>query len=370
MQSKQLTIDPEFEAIGRKLTAEEDSLLEASLRVSGCIDPIITWANHDDTILDGHNRYRKCHELGIKFATHPLVLETRQAVREWIIDHQLGKRNLTDEEKSYYRGLRYLEERKPEGKKKKIPAQNEHVSGTASRLATQYDVSPATIRRDAKFAESVNAIADVAPDIKQEILSGTSGLTSKAIVEAAAVPSPERAAAVAKAKAAVHVGKNTGMPEWYTPDEYLDAARLVLGEIDLDPASSAIAQKRVKAKRFYSVADDGLTKKWKGNIWLNPPYTAGLVDRFLDKLLIHHAAGDVPAAIVLVNNATDTKWFQDAADVSSAICFSRGRIRFLDPDGKPGAPLQGQAVLYFGKAVSRFTKAFRQFGFVAEVSHG
>ena len=178
----------------------------------------------------------------------------------------------------------------------------------------------------------------------------------------------ETAQAYTRAKAACHVSQNTGYPEWYTPDEYLDAARTVTGAIDLDPATSEIAQARVRATRFFTVADDGLSRPWSGRVWLNPPYTAGLVDKFIGKLTEHYAAGDVEAAIALVNNATDTGWLQDAAAKAAVLCFPRGRVRFLDESGEPkGAPLQGLCLLYFGDDKDRFIEVFGQFGFCAEV---
>jgi len=93
--------------------------------------------------------------------------------------------------------------------------------------------------------------------------------------------------------------------------------RKALGEIDLDPASSKIAQKTVKAKRYYTVEQDGLSKPWAGRVFLNPPYTAELVDRFVQRLVTGHLAGDITAAILLVNNATETKWFQLAGSEAS-----------------------------------------------------
>ncbi len=45
--------------------------------------------------------------------------------------------------------------------------------------------------------------------------------------------------------------------EWYTPAKYIEAARLVLGGIDLDPASNEIANGWIKADRYYSLAEKG-----------------------------------------------------------------------------------------------------------------
>jgi DNA polymerase-1 len=160
----------------------------------------------------------------------------------------------------------------------------------------------------------------------------------------------------------VRVSANSGNVEWYTPPEILEAARAVLGGIDLDPASCEIAQRTVKAARYYTVADDGLAQDWHGRVWLNTPYAAGLVGRFVEKLLAHVEAGDVTAAILLTNNATDTRWFQAASRAAAAACFPSGRIRFAGPEGPRRTPLQGQAILYFGPTPRAFVARFGGFG--------
>jgi len=159
-----------------------------------------------------------------------------------------------------------------------------------------------------------------------------------------------------------HVSHNSGNNEWYTPKEYIEAARVVLGSIDLDPASSEVANSIVMAKRIYTIQDDGLTKDWCGSVWLNPPYASGFVQRFADKLVSEIVKGNTDAAIVLVNNATETRWFRVLVDTADAICFPTGRVRFWGRTA--GAPLQGQAIIYFGDDTESFWEAFKHFGCV------
>lgn len=164
-----------------------------------------------------------------------------------------------------------------------------------------------------------------------------------------------------------HVTNNSGDNEWYTPSEYLQAARKVMGGIDLDPASSAVANARVGASKFYTEQDDGLSKEWAGRVWMNPPYSNGLMAPFMEKLVAHVTDGTITQAVVLVNNATETKWFQGAAAKARLICFPEGRIQFLKPDGERGPPLQGQAIMYFGPKSETFNAVFSSFGLVVRV---
>lgn len=156
--------------------------------------------------------------------------------------------------------------------------------------------------------------------------------------------------------------------DWHTPIEYIEAAREVLGTIDLDPASSELANQTVKAKQFFTADDDGLNHEWRGRIWLNPPFNkdkskGATIDQFVDKLI----ASSFEAAIILVDNATETRWFRKLADNSSAIVFTTGRINFFKGGiQEAGSPTRGQTFFYFGSAVNRFYATFQQFGWCAQ----
>lgn len=159
-------------------------------------------------------------------------------------------------------------------------------------------------------------------------------------------------------------GSGTGENEWYTPAEYIELARSVLGAIDLDPASSKKAQETVKAAKFFTINEDGLNQQWHGRVWLNPPFAQPFITDFISKTVEEVSAGRTEAAIVLTHNYTDTSWFHLAASICNGICFTRGRVKFVSGDGDIAAPTQGQAFFYFGENLEKFADCFSSIGFV------
>jgi len=164
-----------------------------------------------------------------------------------------------------------------------------------------------------------------------------------------------------------HVSHNSGENEWYTPKKYIESARKVLGTIDLDPASSEAANKIVKAEGFHSIETNGLSLDWYGRVWMNPPYSSGLIEEFIEKFCGHFDAGNIIDGIVLVNNATETIWFQQIAKIASMICFPKGRIKYWSTNKETSTPLQGQAFLYCGKHDIKFESEFTKYGFCCEL---
>lgn len=151
--------------------------------------------------------------------------------------------------------------------------------------------------------------------------------------------------------------------EWYTPAEYIEAARAVMGDIDLDPATCRAAQETIRARAFFTKEDDGLVQSWHGRVWLNPPYSASLVQGFVDKLCAEYDAGRMTEAVVLVNNATDTAWFHSLLARFPA-CVLRRRVPFWRPGFSGGGARQGQVSFYLGPNVDRFRVVFSRFGVV------
>lgn len=152
--------------------------------------------------------------------------------------------------------------------------------------------------------------------------------------------------------------------EWYTPPQFIDAAWRVLGGIDLDPASSQRANCIVRATRYYSAADDGLAHVWRGRVWMNPPYSnAGA---WVDKLLAEYAARHVSAAIFTIYANTEAGYFQPLWD--HPICFARGRLSFIAPDGRESSVARkGSVFVYLGDNDDLFRTEFGRFGRVGRL---
>ena len=164
--------------------------------------------------------------------------------------------------------------------------------------------------------------------------------------------------------------------EWYTPSRYIEAARAVMGGIDLDPASCELANRTVKATRYYTKEDDGLAQAWYGKVWLNPPYGrvngsgASVIRMFVTKLIDEYEQGRIEQAMLLTTVQTNSTWFQ--ALWRFPICFTSHRVAFIKPINGSIAPdsrtshTLGTALVYLGPHESRFIEIFSQFGTIAK----
>jgi phage N-6-adenine-methyltransferase len=216
------------------------------------------------------------------------------------------------------------------------------------QIARVLGVDEGTVRHDLRAENSAARSREAAPNGGSETASAENS-----------APDDQ----VARTYRTVGHGKN----EWYTPAKYIEMARKVIGAIDLDPASSDKAQEIVRAERYTTAADDGLTQEWRGRVWLNPPYSQPAdIYVWVSKLVTEVRAGRVSAAIMLTHNCTDTAWFHEAASVANAICFTRGRIKFIDEKGDEcGMPPNGQTFFYFGDDACGFADVFAHIGLVA-----
>lgn len=159
------------------------------------------------------------------------------------------------------------------------------------------------------------------------------------------------------------INQDSGNCEWYTPDSIVDCARLVMGSIDLDPASSEVANRKVKASIFYTEKDNSLEKEWVGNIWMNHPFSRENNKLFVKKIVGEHELGNINQACCITFAATSEKWFQPL--LAYPQCYIHGRTNYFMPDGtlKKGVT-KGSVVTYIGENISEFKKYFSKIGTV------
>ncbi|MFQ8644523.1 MAG: hypothetical protein ACLR9R_02390 [Faecalibacterium prausnitzii] len=185
-----LKIDPEFQSQIPPLTNDEFKQLEENILKEGkLISPLIVWNN---TLVDGHNRYailQKHPE--IYFSTMPLRFENREEAVAWICKNQLGRRNLTPEQKKFLVGKQYsIEHRKPGGNGnnqytattqetvQEELCQNDTIPPTSAeasirkQIAERNNVSESYVARSEKFMRGVEIMEQMMPGTKEKILSG------------------------------------------------------------------------------------------------------------------------------------------------------------------------------------------------------
>lgn len=177
-------IDKEFEGLCNPLTPEEHNLLETNIERDGLIEPISIWS-HDGSILDGHNRFDICKSLRIEYTTKVIEIDTRHDAINWIIAKQLGRRNVTDEQKSYLRGKRYQAEKSDDHSRPQRGHEKcDRKEKTAVRLGKEYGVGSTTISQDSRFAKAVDLIEEKeGPAAKALVLNGRSGLSKNQVID-------------------------------------------------------------------------------------------------------------------------------------------------------------------------------------------
>lgn len=201
-----LQIDPEFESKIPPLTEEEYQLLEENILQDGVVlNPLIVW---NGCIVDGHNRFRiiQAHP-EIEYTVFEKEFPDRYAAIAWICCNQLGRRNLTPQQKKYLIGQRYEAEKQAEsfrGNQYTLAnesgcAQNGHnqkSERTCERIARENSISKNSVRRAEHYARGVDAADEIEPGIKQELLSGSIKPTDTAVAAIAKADPEERRALV------------------------------------------------------------------------------------------------------------------------------------------------------------------------------
>lgn len=90
---------------------------------------------------------------------------------------------------------------------------------------------------------------------------------------------------------------------------------------------------------------DGLLVEWRGNIFVNPPYSN--IRAFLEKGLVEKQAGHINWLVFLIPARTDTRWFHDLVYNKAELRFIKGRLKF--GDAKNSAPFPSMLAIYRSK---------------------
>ena len=212
-----IRIDPEFKALIPPLKPEESEQLEKNIIAEGCRDALVLW---NGTLIDGHNRHEICTKNNIAFSTTEIEFESRDDAINWIIDNQLGRRNITREQRDYLLGLRYRQEKKNVGEHKgnqytnKVEiGQNVPIPPTAQAIAEQQGVSEKTVKRAEKFADGLDKIAHARPEMKDQILQGKSDFKKQDIQSLAKIDDEKVEAEVERRLKEIEAEKNRAKEE-------------------------------------------------------------------------------------------------------------------------------------------------------------
>jgi DNA N-6-adenine-methyltransferase (Dam). len=145
--------------------------------------------------------------------------------------------------------------------------------------------------------------------------------------------------------------------EHNTPSYIIEAAREVLGIIDLDPMSNTLANKTVKATKFYTKEDNGLAKDWYGRVWLNPPFS--LAKSAIPKLIESYKSGQIEEAVLLIKSDVSTQNYKLLYPYP--FCELNRRVKFENVDNKDSAPFP-VVLFYLGRKYYKWNNTMWKLG--------
>ncbi len=374
------SLKPHPSALLLPMSPEDEHALHEDIATHGILHPLdITQTNH---ILDGVHRWQTAQALALDripaqvFTYHDPQAEMLHAIRA-----NLKRRHLSSSQKA----MLALEVEKilaPEAKKRQGARNDitqkfeESQQGEAAEQAARVTGSNRQYVYDAK------KIVALAPDLKAPVVQGLVTLPQAKLL--ATHSQPERMAILTSIAAgdtharsllrddpvshAADYRHSSESTEWYTPQVYIAAVSELMEAIDLDPASTAVANQVVKATVYYDKTTNGLKFSWPGRVFLNPPYGqengASNQGVWAHRLIEQFTKGITSEAVLLVNAVTERSWFQPLWDFP--ICFTNHRIAFYNDKLTPPAPTHGNAFVYFGTQEQRFIAIFSRFGTVVK----
>lgn len=281
----ELTIDEEFSQILGELTEHEKEGLRQQLEEHGQRDAVIVWANHHNTIVDGHNRAELLKGKPIRIEAKHFA--DRNAVIEFICSNQLSRRNQTPEQRTYTLGKQYAARKKAVGEHtgnqytKVEGGQSDHIpkDRTCEAVARDNNTSEKTVRRAFAFATDVDDIAAVAPAARTDILNGRVKLSRKeankvaTVAKDKSIPESKRRAMIEASLSPRAKSEANGKHDRNEDGAFFKktlAKAIKLGWMTRQQLISKLELKEGKSRRFFEilgeVAHAKLEKNNKGEI--------------------------------------------------------------------------------------------------------
>jgi len=348
------------------LSESEYQALKADIAARGVL--VAIEKDEQGNTLDGHHREQICKELG--FEDYPTNQRLGMSEDEKIyhaITMNLARRHLSAEQR---RGL---------------VASLRKMEWSLPRIADAIGISLATVWRD---------LDSTFTNEKVELPETITGKDGKR--RAAHQPKTIIAKSKQQADAALKCVEHTGWPEgndstitaaelidegnrtlygasrnrldslmtsnsfeWHTPPHIAARVRLLLRWIDLDPCTSEEANKTVQAAQIFTKHEDGLSQKWQGRVFINPPF-GDTIGHWITKLCAEYHAGNVEQALALVPARTDTEWFRKLAAFPRVFLF--GRLKFTGPNHVDNSAPFPTAIVALGCDLDEFCSAFQDIG--------
>ena len=371
---------------------DEPALAEmaASIAREGQLEPCVVWGSQ---LVDGRNRWLACERAGVEPRVVSREFRDDSEAGRWIVAQNVHRRHLTTSQRAMLaaRALPLYEEPARERQREaaseaaaarprdeagrlQVPANlpepgavPRHEREARSEAASAFNVSPRAVQAAKAVAtrgvpELAQAVADgeVSVSAAEQVTKLARGEQAEVV---AAGPEAVREVAAEIRRAA----NFTSLSDlWFTPSAVVEAARVTLGGFDLDPASCEEANATVRATQIYTQADDGLVHDWHGRVWCNPPYGRDSEHvsnqaKWSAYMADQYDAGKFVAGCLLVTFVPDRGWFERLWNYP--MCAFRDRLKFRVPGGNvPDSPTSANVVVYFGRNIDAFARAFSRFG--------
>ena len=191
----QFRIDHEFENKIPPIGEDEFKQLRENILAAGEVyEPLVVW---DGVLVDGHNRWKVIQEHPeVKWRTREMDFSDKWAAFEWMYKNQLGRRNLTEEQRTYMIGKMYEARKNTEafkgnqytvqsgdGQNVHSQPRREQRNGTSGEIGKEFGMDGRTVRRAEKFAKGVDALREVNPEAADKVLNGKAKVTKADIQE-------------------------------------------------------------------------------------------------------------------------------------------------------------------------------------------